>query len=120
MDVGKHLAKATRNKHFLVNHLTGIIEKCPDWASVVAFYSALHFVDAYLKKQHNIDFAHHAERLRFMSVNVVEIYAAYSRLFDLGFDSRYKSVADMPCRDEVLSAINFDLKDVEEFVMSRI
>ena len=120
MDATNHLAKAKRNKQFLIAHLTGIIEKCPDWASIVAFYSALHFVDAYLKKQYNLDFQHHAERLTFMSVNVIEIYAPYSRLFDYGFDSRYKSIADTPSYEEVKSAIDFDLKDVEEFVLSRI
>jgi len=55
-----------------------------------------------------------------MSNNVVEIYSAYSRLFDLGYDSRYKSVADAPSCDEVISAIKYDLRDVEEFVMSRL
>jgi hypothetical protein len=98
-----------------------ILDNCPDWASVVAFYSGLHFMEAFLKKQYGIDFEHHEERHRFMSQNLPrEVFSAYYRLYDLSFTSRYKSVDDSPTVDEAKSAIDFDLADIEHFVMSSI
>jgi hypothetical protein len=121
MDVRLHLLKAERNKAFLSEHLMSILDKCPDWASVVAFYSALHFMEAFLKKQYGIDFEHHEERHTFMSQNIPRrIFSAYYRLYDLGFAARYKSTSDAPDREEADSAIRFDLADVENFVMSAI
>lgn len=120
MNTEEHLAKAQRNKAFLRKHLLKILNKCPDWASVVAFYSALHFVEAFLKKKHNLDFENHEERHKFMSWNLREIWNAYYLLYDLGFTSRYKSIKDAPIFDEVDSAIKYDLHDVEEYVMSRL
>jgi hypothetical protein len=96
-----------------------ILDKCPDWASVVAFYSALHFMEAFLKKQYNIDFEHHEERHTFLSYNIPRaVFSAYYRLYDLGFTSRYKSTNDAPTSEEADSAIRFDLKQVENFAKS--
>lgn len=112
--------KAERNKAFLLGSLMEIIQNCPDWISVVAFYTALHFVEAYLKKNHNLNFEHHEERHSFMSNFLPEIFNQYYHLYDLGFSSRYKSVKDAPTCDEAESAIKYDLAEVEEFVRSRI
>lgn len=120
MNVKSHLLKAERNKKFLFEQLVKILDKCPDWVSIVAFYSALHFVEAYLKRNHDLDFAGHEERHTFMSQYVGEIFSVYYRLYDLGFKSRYKSIKDTPTCDEAESAVKFDLADVENFVMSRI
>jgi hypothetical protein len=121
MDVKLHLLKAERNKRFIFEYLVSILDKCPDWASIVAFYSALHFMEAFLKKQYGTDFEHHEERHLFMSQNIPRaIFSAYYRLYDLGFTSRYKSTNDAPTYDEADSAIRFDLADVQNFVMSAI
>lgn len=120
MNVKAHLLKAKRNKNFLFKHLMEILDKCPDWITIVAFYSALHFVEAFLKKNHGLNFKNHEERHAFMSQNVREIFSAYYRLYDLGFNSRYKSIKDAPTCDEADSAVRYDLADVENFVMSRI
>jgi hypothetical protein len=98
----------------------GIADKCPDWVSVVAFYSALHFVEAYMKRRHGLDFKHHEERLSFMSINVPEIFSVYQRLYDMGFDSRYRSLQDAPSCEEAKSVVKFELADVEKFVMERL
>lgn len=97
-----------------------IITECPDWVSIVAFYTALHFVEAFLKKNHNLDFEHHEERHRFMSNSLPEIFQVYYRLYDLGFSARYGSVNDAPTCDEAVSAVEYDLAEVEEYVRSRI
>jgi len=112
--------KAERNENFLLKFLMKIIKECPDWVSIVAFYTALHFVEALLKKNHGIDFEHHEERHRFMSNALPEIFDAYYRLYDLGFIARYKSVNDAPTYDEAVSAVKYDLTEVKEYVMSRI
>lgn len=121
MDVRLHLLKAQRNKTFLSRYLVPILDKCPDWASVVAFYSALHFMEAFLKKQHGMDFEHHEERHTFIRQYIPRVvFSAYYRLYDLGFASRYGSITDAPTIDEVDSAIQFDLVEVEKFVISVI
>lgn len=119
MDVKLHLLKAERNKGFLFEYLMAILDKCPDWASIVAFYSALHFIEAFLKRKYGIDFERHEERHTFLSQNIPRrIFSAYYRLYDLGFTSRYKSTKDAPTIEEADSAIRFDLADVENFVMA--
>ena len=121
MNIESHLLKAKWNKKFLHKILLPILDKCPDWCSIVAFYGALHFMEAFLKKNFGKDFEHHIERHRFMSRNVpTHIFSAYYRLYDLGFDARYKSEKDAPTRDEAGSAIQYDLTDVEDFVLSQI
>ena len=120
MDFQLHLLKAERNRKFLFDFLLEIIEACPDWASVVAFYSALHFMEAFLKKTHNLDFEHHEERHRFISRVFPEIFDAYYRLYDLGFNSRYGSIKDAPTCAETESAIKYEFAEVEEYVKSRI
>ena len=120
MNVKAHLLKAERNKKFLLEYLMEILDKCPDWVTIVAFYSALHFVEAFLKKNHGKDFERHEERHAFMSQYVSEVFSVYYRLYDLGFNSRYKSINDAPSCDEAESAVRYDLADVKKFVMSRI
>jgi hypothetical protein len=97
-----------------------IIRECPDWVSIVAFYTALHFVEALLKKNHGLDFEHHEERHRFVKINLPEIFQAYYRLYDLGFSARYMSINDAPTYDEADSAVKYDLADVERFVKERL
>lgn len=120
MNVKSHISKAEQNKKFLSGYLLGILDKCPDWVSIVAFYSALHFIEAFLKRNHGKDFERHEDRHLFMSQFVPEIFSAYYRLYDLGFSARYKSIKDAPTTDEADSVVRFDLADVENFVMSRI
>lgn len=120
MNVTAHLLKAKRNKKILSKYLMQIIDKCPDWVAVVAFYTALHFVEAFLKRNHGINFKRHEERHTFMSEHVREIYPAYYRLYDLGFKARYKSIKDAPNFDDADSAVKYDLADVEKFVIERL
>ncbi|MCK4478371.1 hypothetical protein KAU88_07585 [Candidatus Bathyarchaeota archaeon] len=121
MNVDSHLLKADRNKTFLHKFLMGIIDKCPDWVSIVAFYCALHFIEAFLKKNHGLDFKHHEERHTFLSHSVPKrIFSAYYRLYDYAFNSRYKALKDAPTCDEANSSVQFDLADVESFVRANI
>lgn len=120
MNVKQHLLKAKHNQKILYEYLVKILEKCPDWVSVVAFYTALHLVEAFIRNEHNRNFAHHEERNQFISRCIPEIFGSYYRLYDLGFNSRYLSIKDAPSCEDADSAVKFDLAEIEEFVMSRI
>lgn len=120
LGVNSCLEKAIRNKAFISKNLIQIIDKFPDWVSVVAFYSALHFVDAHLLKHHDIQREHHEEREKEVATHMSDIYPAYKRLFDMGFRSRYLSVKDNPTPVEAKSAIGFDLPEIESYVMQHM
>jgi len=120
MNFKSHILKAEQNKDFLQKYLLKIIKSCPDWVTVVAFYSALHFAEAFLKKNHNLDFERHEERHTAISYLMREIFPAYYRLYDLSVNARYKSIEDAPTCEEARSAIEFDLVQVEEYIKSRV
>lgn len=120
MNFKSHIVKAEQNKGFLHKYLLKIIENCPDWVTVVAFYSALHFAEAFLKKNHNLDFEHHEERHVAMSNLMRDIFPVYYRLYDLSVNARYKSMEDAPTCEEAQSAVEFDLAQVEEYIKSKI
>jgi len=111
----EHLEKARRNQEILFNHLLNFVEKCPEWVTVVAFYSALHFVDAYFAKL-NLHFQHHQERNSEISESLKEIFGAYYRLYDLSVNSRYGSMKDNPTADEAMDTVRNDLPKVVEFI----
>jgi len=49
-----------------------------------------------------------------------EIESEYLNLYDLGRNSRYGSLGDMPDTDEAKQAVEIDLPRIEEFVKSRL
>jgi len=120
LNVGECIEKAHNNKDFVLDKLMGVIDSHPDWVSIVAFYSALHFVNAHRLKHHSIQREHHEERETEVSTHMPEIYVSYKRLFDMGFRARYMSVQDNPTPEEAESAIKYELTDIENFVMERL
>lgn len=120
LNVKDCLKKANRNKSFVLQNLSKLIDKFPDWVTVVAFYSALHLVDAHLLKHHGIQREHHEEREKEVATHLSEIYPAYKRLFDLSFRSRYLRVEDNPTPSEADSAIKYDLPEIEDYVMQHM
>ena len=120
LKVKESLAKAERNKNFISQKLVYMIDTYSDWITVVAFYSALHFVDAYLLKHHGIQREHHEERERDVAIYMADIYPAYKRLFEMGFRGRYSSIEDSPTLDEAKSAIEHELPKVEEYVKQQM
>lgn len=91
----------------------------PDWVSVVAFYSALHYVEAYLAMM-GIHRIHHEERNRDVSMLMQDIENEYLNLYDLSRNSRYQSIGDMPSVAEARESVNSDLTRIEDFVRSHI
>jgi len=97
-----------------------LIKEYPDWVCVVAFYSALHFVDAYLIVKHSLYCQHHDERDRAVALFMSKIYGEYHRLYDLSFRSRYMRVQDNPTPDEADQAVTLELLRVKEFVTDSV
>ena len=120
LNVKGYLRKANRNKTFVSQYLVQIIDKFPDWVSVVAFYSALHFVDAHLIKHHSMQCKHHDERETKVAIHLSEIYPIYKSLFELSFRARYLRVKDNPTPGEAKDAVDKDLPEIESYVMQRM
>lgn len=111
-----HLEKAERNKDFVIKSLMSLADKFPDWISTVAFYSALHFVAAYLVKEHGLYCDDHEERIRAVDLHLSKIALEYKRLYDLALNSRYGSVEDNPEPKEAEDAVRIELTKIEEYV----
>lgn len=93
-----------------------LIKEYPDWVSVVAFYTALHFVDAYLLLKHGLYHEHHVDRDKAVALYMRNVYAEYHRLYDLSFRARYMRIEDNPSPEEADQAVLMELPRVEEFV----
>jgi len=115
-----HLEKAERNKDFVINRLMALADKFPEWVSTVAFYSALHFVAAYLVKEHGLHFKDHEERNKAVVLHLGEITLEYERLYDLALNSRYGSIKDNPEPGEAEDAVRIELARIEDFVRSHL
>lgn len=119
MNTSQHVQKADWNRNFLSSSLWSLVDRYPDWVSTVAFYSALHYVDAIFAR-HGLHFEHHQERNTQVSMLFQEIENEYLNLYDLSRNSRYGRVEDAPSEDEARQAVNTDLRAIEQFVRSRL
>ncbi len=113
------MQKADRNKRFVQESLSNFVDSYPDWVSVVAFYSALHYVEAMLAT-YGLHYEHHPERNRQVSLLFQEIENEYLNLYDFARNSRYGKIGDAPSEDEARQAVNIDLPTIEEFVRSHL
>ncbi len=93
-----HLAKAVRNEEFYEN----VLELNSDWAVVGLFYSAVHYIEAYLAKRLSIHSDNHEDRKNYVNQfsNLKPIYKEYSELQNLSWGIRYSSLN--PTRDKAL------------------
>jgi len=117
-----HLRKARRNGDFARSYLD-LADEFPDWVSTIAFYSALHFVDAYLAKEYGLHYQNHEERnIAVSNIHPLsqEISLEYLRLYELGLNSRYGSIEDNPEPGEARDAVNRELARIEEWVLSHL
>ena len=112
-----HLAKARRNERFagvlFLFYLTpgGITPRgqqpTPDqpaellWSVVVAFYSAVHYVNAYLWEKYRFSPPNHAAREQriYADSTLARIAISYDMLKDWGMQARYDPVAQITDAD---------------------
>jgi hypothetical protein len=88
----QHRDKANHNRAFLN---TIDVQQYPDWAAVVAFYTAVHLVERLRTRmslqygQHSTD---HQDRLGFVQGHHRPIHTPYFHLYNAGFIARYETV----------------------------
>ena len=86
-----HRAQAQHNKGLIA--VLGMESSAyPDWVVTVAFYVAVHLVEAYFDRKYSVHSPSHTERSRdFTSmVELKPIYGDYSDLYNLSLKSRYR------------------------------
>ena len=87
----QHVKKAIDNEEFASN-LGDDTQASINWKLVVFFYAALHYVEAYLAKQHNMHLRLHTTRDSEVSreANLKKIRKQYAHLKFYGFNARYE------------------------------
>jgi hypothetical protein len=117
-----HLATGDRNRDLaraLIGPSAAALPQPPtlEWALVVAFYAAVHYVNAYLWEQQRYE--PHRREDRVIAVGRVialrRASAAYARLQTLGYDARYRA-GYRATRAAVEAAIHTDLEQVAQAV----
>jgi hypothetical protein len=108
-----HLRGAARNKALAVSLLS---QNEPDWAAVLAFYSALHLIDAYLAER-NLRAGDHARRGNFIATtaDLKPIHSQYRRLELRSRWVRYE--LQSLTTDDVEALLTRDLRQIEEHIL---
>jgi hypothetical protein len=107
-----HLANARRNESFATFLLRSYLnsrgqQPPPDqpvellWCVVVAFYSAVHYVNAYLWEKYHFSPPNHAAREQriYADPTLARIAVSYDTLKDWGMQARYDPVAQITDAD---------------------
>jgi hypothetical protein len=87
----EHKTKATHNRQFLN---TIAIPDYPDWAAVVAFYTAVHLVERVRAAAGHGHSRDHDDRLSYVANNLETIHTAYTILQNVSMLARYESRGD--------------------------
>ena len=91
----RHIQTAERNRAVALAHLDGqahaVRPPAYEWAAVIAFYSAVHFVNSYLCEARRYEPADHDSRGLLVTGDPVlrPCRDDYQRLLDAGFRARY-------------------------------
>lgn len=114
----QHREHADRNRAFLA---TIDVAKFPDWASVVAFYTAVHLVER-LRATSDDHSINHEDRLHFLHGKPYRsaIFGAYRVLFNASLIARYETASSFATQftsTEVQTVlIDKHLVAIEQFV----
>ena len=114
----EHLVKAEGNEQFAAS-LTHENQTKIDWALVVMFYSAVHYIEAYLAVQFGIHVRSHNTRDNSVArdSNLRTIYSSYQHLKYYGYNARYE-VFGFSARD--IQDATKDLADVKAKVVPHL
>ena len=113
-----HLQKADHNLRF-VKTFNMDRTKFLDWAAVAIFYTACHYVDAYLSTKGYFEFKNHGERNEKVEEHLAPIALHYLTLFKAGHDARYKPYRIFNARDLIDYEITH-LAQIEEYILARL
>jgi hypothetical protein len=110
----QHLAKAARNQAFLDK----VDDTFPEWLATVAFYKAVHLVEAFFATQ-GIHSKRHGERNHRLQHHHPDIWMEFKPLHDISRQVRYyaASVTAQKVREYL---IGVRLKAVEALVTARL
>ncbi len=89
----QHKDKAAHNRTFLA---TIAVQDYPDWAVVVAFYTAVHLVERLRTRMPNAADQHsttHQDRLDFVQKHHRSIHTEFHELFNASLIARYQTAA---------------------------
>jgi len=98
----EHLALAARNRDLARSLLaSGQPPQASEWAAVIAFYAAVHLVNAYLWETYGREPADHGERNLAVRTDPVlgHCRREYRRLADNGYHARYTLGFRIPATD---------------------
>ncbi len=119
-----NLTLADRNRD-LANEMMRLSFATPSygWITVIAFYAAVHYVNAYLYEKHNQyvvtrQTGGHTDRndkIRTLP-DLQQAYGAYIRLSRASHDARYTPARALMSRTAAENAIQ-DMEDIEQIVM---
>jgi hypothetical protein len=120
----EHLDLAERNRDLVRALLdpvvAGSLRPSPyEWITVIAFYSAVRYVSAYLWERHREVIEEHPTRWRRVRTEGLlrRCRAQYGRLQNAGWNARYTRGFQVS-RQDAERLVNFDLANVESVVMA--
>ena len=89
-----------------------------EWVTVIAFYAAVHFVNAYFWERRGQDPGGHGRRARWVAgePELSSVHPSYAHLSDLAWQARYVPTFRLS-RADALDVLNIDLAAVEAAVM---
>lgn len=115
----QHLAVAQWNRDLAASLRRDSAQPLPsEWIVVIAFYAAVHYVNAYLWEELRVARSNHGERTLRVRTDrrLAACRAAYRRLLDAGYQARYTvrfQLTEQQARDLVM----VDLTRVEGTVL---
>jgi hypothetical protein len=121
----RHIQTAERNRRIassLLDTEIASIQSSPyEWVAVIAFYAAVHYVNAYLWEARRYAPPDHPNRNHLIDGDPVlrRCRDAYGRLFATGFRSRYVPAFRLPEQD-ARDLLDVDLEAVRETVRSAL
>jgi hypothetical protein len=120
-----HLRVAARNRDFaraLLSPAQPGLEPAPwEWVAVMLFYSAVHYVNAYLWEQYQVEPRNHDERTHGVQRDpaIGPCRFSYGALKDVGFHSRYTETFGLSEQDARF-LLDVRLRAVEATVMQAL
>lgn len=88
------------------------------WSVIAAFYSAVHYLNAYLQHAMGMRPRDHTERMQFVRRlhDLQPLRASYARLQGRGWDARYRDDLQVPS-EEARQFVEDDLEQVRRVVL---
>ncbi len=118
----QHLSLAERNRGLAVTLLGGAVRPIPgEWVAVIAFYAAVHFVNAHLLELLQTRPRNHNERNAYFWTDrhLMTCRVAYRRLLDAAYQARYAADFELT-EQQARNLVVDDLTTVEASVRNAL